>query len=172
MLNFEMKPFRSSHTTVSSRPFRSSLACSRFSLRVLEDRVHLGHTSVKHLNKSDNLTEVSAVSGPSSALQLSVCPSQPEVSCSPAAEPDSHWKKCSSLTNISLQSERSQNHQPIHDLLFELLEASVLLLDLISEAAQLSVMNLSVVLHLFLQSSLRSRTRTAGVGTLARDGLN
>lgn len=44
----------------------------------------------------------------------------------------------------------------IKNILFELIDYSLLLFNLISEATQLFVMNLSVVLHLFLQSSLQN----------------
>lgn len=40
--------------------------------------------------------------------------------------------------------------------LFELVDVSLLLFNLVSEATQLFVMNLSVVLHLFLQGSLHN----------------
>lgn len=46
----------------------------------------------------------------------------------------------------------------LQDLLFELLHASLLVLQLITEAAQLPVVDLPVVLHLFLQGSLWSRS--------------
>lgn len=48
----------------------------------------------------------------------------------------------------------------LQDLLLELVHTSLLLLQLIPEAAQLSVMDLSVVLHLFLQGSLWRRGRS------------
>lgn len=41
-------------------------------------------------------------------------------------------------------------------ILFELVNVSLLLFNLVSEATQLFVMNLSVVLHLFLQGSLHN----------------
>lgn len=47
----------------------------------------------------------------------------------------------------------------MNDILSELLCVSVLLLDLIPKSTQLFLMNLSVVLHLFLQGSLQTRDR-------------
>lgn len=79
---------------------------------------------------------------------------------------------CLKLPGLQLQSlvptgSRSQSEgwgwwgrtRDLQDLLFDLVHAPLLQLQLIAEATQLSVVDLPVVLHLFLQGSLRSRGR-------------
>lgn len=48
----------------------------------------------------------------------------------------------------------------MNNILFELVDMSLLVLDLVSETTQLFGMNFSVVLHLFLQGSLQNTAGT------------